>query len=46
MTRELVSLDVRDFSVLLDCAECGVRLRLRGVLGIREQGVLEAGLGL
>jgi transcription elongation factor Elf1 len=44
VSRELLTLDVTDLSILLDCGQCGVRLRLRGVIGEQEQALLSCGL--
>jgi len=38
------SLNMADLSVLVDCVQCGVRVRLKGVLGARQRAVLGCGM--
>jgi len=40
VSREQLTLNVTDLSILLDCTECGVRLRLRGFLGDHQLALL------
>ena len=43
VSREQLTLNVTDLSILLDCNECGVRLRLRGFLGDHQLALLSCG---
>ena len=38
------SLNMTDLSILVDCMQCGVRVRLKGVLGARQRAVLGCGM--
>jgi len=38
------SLNMADFSILMDCMECGVRVKLKGVLGSRQMALLSCGM--
>jgi len=38
------SLNMTDLSILVDCVQCGVRVRLKGVLGARQRAVLGCGM--
>ena len=38
------SLNMTDLSILVDCMQCGVRVRLKGVLGARQRAVLSCGM--
>jgi len=40
VSREQLTLNVTDLSILLDCTECGVRLRLRGFLADQQLALL------
>jgi len=40
VSREQLTLNVTDLSILLDCTECGVRLRLRGFLADHQLALL------
>jgi hypothetical protein len=39
-----LSIDFVDFSVILVCDGCGVRVRMRGVLGERQKAFLSCGV--
>ena len=38
------SLNMTDLSILVDCVQCGVRVRLKEVLGAKQRAVLGCGM--
>ena len=38
------SLNMADFSILVDCIKCGIRVQLKGVLGSRQKAFLSCGV--
>ena len=38
------SLNLADFSILVDCMECGVRVRVKGMLGAKQRAVVSCGM--
>ena len=38
------SLNLADLSILVDCMECRVRVKLKGMLGAKQRAVLSCGM--